>query len=164
MLETGLFTIDKTDVVVDTGELKRRLSLPKDYDVSLFDESIIKMREQIAPKCCFVRTEIEACEGNVDFGFTRVESRDLSRNLRGCKEAFIFAVTLGHTAERFLSKLSLLSPSDFFICDAVSSSLAESVCDIAEGKIKDGLDCKPDSFLMLPQKSITAIIGIKQGD
>ena len=190
----GYFTVDKEEIFVDTNELKRRLSLPYDFDVSCFDDMLARVMNEIMPKVCFVRTKIEICENTVDFGAFKTESRDLAKNLSGCSEAFVFAVTIGHSVDRLLSRMSLLSPGDFFICDAAGSAIVEGVCDVAENKIKAGLCCKArfspgygdfplsvqrellksldaekrlgitltDSLLMLPQKSITAVMGVKE--
>ena len=196
MTRAEYFLIEKDGIKIDAGELARRLSVGRDFDVSVFDDAIREVFEVMIPKCCFVKVEVKlkAENGIVDLGFVKTESRDLCKNLDGCREAYVFAVTLGHGVDRLLSRLSLLSPADFFVCDAVSSALAESVCDMAEQMIKNGTKCKPrfspgygdshlslqkdvlsvlnaqkllgitltDSNIMTPQKSITAVMGIKE--
>lgn len=193
MFAAEYFAIDKTKLSVDEKELKRRLSVSKDFDVSVYENAVKKVIEESSPKACFVKIQIETDKDSVKFPFGKVKSRDLAKNLSGCREAFVFAVTLGHGVERLLNKTSLLSAADFFIYDAVGSALAESVCDIAEDCVKGDIPCKPrfspgygdfdisaqndvlqmldaekllgitltKTNLMLPQKSITAVMGIK---
>lgn len=194
MFAAEYFAIDKEKLKVDEKELKRRLSVSKDFDVSVFETAVEKVIAESTPKACFVKVPVLVDEKGVEFPFGRVESKDIAKNLCGCSEAFVFAVTLGHGTERLLSKMSRLSAADFFVYDAVGSALAESVCDEAEKMIKRNLKCRPrfspgygdfplsvqkdvlslagaerllgitltDTNLMLPQKSITAILGIRE--
>ena len=193
MFAAECFAIDKEKLKVDEKELKRRLSVSKDFDVSFFDTAVERVIAESSPKACFVKVPVSSDENGVEFPFGRVESRDIAKNLFGCKEAFVFAVTLGHGVERLLYKTSLLSAADFFIFDAIGSALAESVCDVAEEIIKGDITCKPrfspgygdfplsvqkhilselnaekllgitltDTNLMIPQKSITAVMGVR---
>lgn len=191
---TEVFAIDKKEAVIDKGELARRLAVDKSFDFSAFDGIMGKAFEVINAKCVYMRVPVMLCDEKMcELGFTRVSSRDLQKNLTGCSEAFVFAVTLGFEADRYLNKLSKTSSGEFFICDGFFSAAAEAVCDAAEKRIKANLCCRPrfspgygdlsleiqrdiltalnalrhcgisltDSLLMTPQKSITAIMGIK---
>ena len=194
MFAAECFAIDKEKLIIDQKELKRRLSVSGDFDVSVFETAVEKVIAESTPKACFVKVPVMADEKGVEFPFGRVESKDIAKNLCGCKEAFVFAVTLGHGTERFLSKMSRLSAAEFFVYDAIGSALAESVCNEAEKIIKGDIKCKPrfspgygdfplsvqkdvlslagaerllgitltDTCLMIPQKSITAILGIRE--
>ena len=192
MYAAEYFAIDKTAISVDEKELKRRLSVSSDFDVSVYEKAVKAVLSESAPKTCFVRVPVSADESGVSFPFGKVDSCDLAKNLSGCSEAFVFAITLGHGVERLLSRMSRLSAADFFVYDAAGSALAESVCDKAEEIIKGDVECKPrfspgygdfslsvqkdvlslvnaerllgitltDTNLMLPQKSITAVMGL----
>ncbi len=190
-----VFTIDKSALSVDKGELTRRLLVDRGFDLSAFDGITSLALEKVNAKCVYIRVPvILGDDGECDLGFTRVKSFDLHKNLSGCNQAFVFAVTLGFETDRYLLRLSGTSQSARFICDGYFSAVAESVCDRAEKKIKGSLCCKPrfspgygdlslevqkdvlsalnasklcgisltDSLLMTPQKSITAIMGIKE--
>ncbi len=194
-MNASFFSIDKSLITVDERELKRRLMVSSDADVSQYGTAVEAVLSESTPKACFVRVPVAVNEGTVEFPFGNFASRDLAKNLSGCDEAFVFAVTLGHSADRLISKMSRLSPAEHFIYDAVGSALAECVCDEAERIIKDNapdIACKPrfspgygdfplcaqksvlsalnaerligitltGSDLMLPQKSITAVMGV----
>ena len=193
MYTAEYFAIDKTKISVDEKELKRRLCVSADFDVSVYERAVGDALSESIPKACFVKVPVSVSANAVGFPFAKAESRDLAKNLSGCSEAFVFAVTLGHAVDRLLSRMSHLSAADFFVYDAVGSALAESVCDEAEAIIKGDIKCKPrfspgygdfplsaqrdvlslvnaerllgitltDTNLMLPQKSITAIAGIR---
>ncbi len=187
------FSIDRDQLTIDEKELKRRLSVSSEFDVAAYGKAVDDVLCESTPKACFVKVPVTVNADEITFPFASFHSKDLSKNLSGCKEAFVFAVTLGHGVERLLSKTSRLSLADFFMYDAVGSALAESVCDIAEDIIKGNIRCKPrfspgygdlplsvqkdvltalnaekllgitltDANLMIPQKSITAFIGIR---
>ena len=70
-------------------------------------------------------------------------SATLIKNLQGCREVFVFAVTLGLGVDRLLTQLSLVSPSKHFITDALASAMAEAAADKAEEIIKGTLACRP---------------------
>ncbi len=191
---TGYFTIDKAELQVDKKELKRRLSLPADFDTDELEQMSQEVLLVCTPKCSCICTPVTLLEENcVDLGFDKVISKNLHKALQGCDKAFVFAVTLGHGVDRLLTKLSVVSKSKHFVCDGYASALAESLCDKAELAIKEDKECKcrfspgygdldisfqkqvlcavnaqkllgitlTESLLMTPQKSITAIMGIK---
>lgn len=168
MTPAEYFLIEKDDIKIDAGELARRLSVGRDFDVSVFDDAIRKVFEVMTPKCCFVKVEVKAENGIAHLGFVKAESHDLCKNLDGCREGYVFAVTLGHGVDRLLSRLSLLSPADFFVCDAVGSALAESVCDMAEQMIKNGKKCRPrfspgyGDFDLSLQKDVLSVLNAQK--
>ena len=123
MFTAQYFAIDKEKLIIDQKELKRRLSVSGDFDVSVFETAVEKVIAESTPKACFVKVPVMADEKGVEFPFGGVESRDIAKNLCGCSEAFIFAVTLGHGTERLLSKISRLSAADFFVYDAAVDAM-----------------------------------------
>ena len=96
MLTSQYFAIDKEKLIIDQKELKRRLSVSGDFDVSVFESAVEKVIAESIPKACFVKVPVLADEKGVRFPFGRVESRDIAKNLCGCSEAFVFAITVGH--------------------------------------------------------------------
>lgn len=132
-------------------------------------------------------------QSGLELGFGAIHSRHLQKNLVGCEEAFLFAVTLGLGVDRYLNRCAALSGAKHFIADALASALAEAAAEEAEKRIKGSLCCNPrfspgygdlplelqkplltlleaqkigitlnQNLLMVPTKSITAIMGIKQ--
>lgn len=188
------FIIDKKNINIDPKELRRRLSVSKEYNLAFLSDKIAKVKEIISPKCCYTLCDV-TCDGNcIDFGFMKVESFDLAKVCKNSKRAVFFAVTCGFELEREQNKLSKLSALDFFITDACGSALAEAICDYAEEEIKNTLGPTysfskrfspgygdftlehqrhvlsainaekllgitiSESLLMIPQKSITAVM------
>jgi len=113
---------------------------------------------------------------------------DIAAHLRGCGSCIVFAVTLGLGTERYLAGLAA-DPAAALYADTACSLLIEEAADYAEGemprhttwryspgygdlpltlqgKLLSLLDAPrrlgltlTDSGLMLPRKSITAIVG-----
>lgn len=186
--------IDPKTLVLDDGETAARLKVARGYTDSAIQKCERLLRSVADVRYCAARLGVAYPEnGEIDFGFRRIESRDLFRNLAGAGEVFIMAVTLGIKVDMTLKRLSATSPAENYITDALSSSLAESACDEAEKRIVGGNICRPrfspgygdlelgfqrdvldildarktlgitlaESLLMTPQKTITAVIGIK---
>ena len=135
--------IEKETVIPNHTELCNRLGVNKNFDTSTFAGVIKGAYEKIKPVCIYTKVPVSFTDGDVcNLGFTSVKSLDLCKNLKGCNEAFVFAVTLGLDTERHLLTLSKTSSSRHFICDAYYSAFAEAVCDKAEEIIKGSLCCK----------------------
>ena len=119
------------------------------------------------------------------------QSRDLWRCLRGATEAYLFAATLGHDVDRLIRKYAALSAADLLIVQAIAATAIEQYIDdetaswgekllprYSPGYGDLPLSVQPDflaaldahktlgitlteTFLMIPSKSVTAIIGIQ---
>ncbi len=135
--------IPTTELELNKNEVFARLHTARDSGLSLDFECVAELERNIICKYSAVRSSVEFLGGNrLNCGFGEVESSDLMKNLRGCNEVFVFAVTLGVGVDRFLNKLALTSPANHFIADAFASAYAESAADAAENLMKGSLKCK----------------------
>lgn len=166
---TKCFDIDKTSLKADTGELARRLFVDRKFDMSVFDEYIKKAHDKVNARCVSICVPVKVSDGqNCDLGFLKVKSRDLAKNLEGCGNAFVFAVTLGMDTERYLRMLSKTDTAEHFVCDGYYSALCESACDFAENELCASDACKVRfspgyGDLPLPiQKEIIEFLGKSQ--
>ena len=177
-------------------EIAARLRTPIGYR----DEAILQvereLKETIQAGMVAARVPIEIYGDILRFPNFSAQSAALAKNLEGCREAYLMAVTLGIKTERWLHRLSILSPAKHFLADGLSSAYAEAAADLASAMLENekrlasrfspGYADLPlsiqsdllnateankylhitlsDSLLMIPQKSITAIIGIKAED
>ncbi len=67
----------------------------------------------------------------------------LAGQLKGCRHAFVLAVTLGHGVDRLLARLSLLSQTEYLLADGIASALAEAACGEVDARLSAGLSCLP---------------------
>lgn len=185
-------TIAAEALQLNPTELAARLQAEKGFTNDLITHCKDQLFAALDCRYAAKRVKVSCREDAVDLTFAKVNSHSLSRNLEGCREAIVFAVTLGMGVERRLNRLSLLSESEFFITDALASAAAEAACDYAEAELAKGLVCRPrfspgygdlalnlqpaivtlvnaqkllgitltPSLLMVPTKSITAIMGV----
>lgn len=185
------------EIFPSAEELAARLRMPIGHRDEAVDAVERELRNTIRAAACAVRVPIARKEESLlVFPTFSVQSAALSRALEGCEEAYLFAVTLGMQTERWLHRLSILSPAKHFTADALASAYAEAAADLANDLLSAGetltnrfspgygdlpLSIQPkmleataaekylhitlsDGLLMIPQKSITAIIGIKALD
>lgn len=136
--------IPVSELELNKNEVSARLQTARGSDISLDFKCVSELEQNIVCKYAAVRSTVEfLTENRLNCGFGEVQSSDLIKNLSGCKEIFVFAVTLGVGVDRFLNKLSLTSPANHFIADAFASAYAESAADAAEKLMKGSLKCRP---------------------
>ena len=138
-----LKTIPKEKITLNENETALRLKTERGYTNSLIESCLMTLKENVNCKFIYTKVNIKRCGDVFDLGFGEFKSKSLEKNLNGCEEAFVFLVTLGYECDRLLNKLSLMSPAEHFICDALASSMAEAVCDMAEEEIRNGIKCRP---------------------
>lgn len=100
-------------------------------------EEINEMIEEIAPdvyrsvgfKAVYITVDLKIDGDLVDMGFTCVKSRALAKNLTGCKNAFVFAATLGLENDRAIERNFKLDTARASIYNCISTALIESFCD-----------------------------------
>ncbi len=136
--------IPTEELVLNDGETARRLHTVRGFEMDEIDICLEELKNVVNSKFSAVRVPVKYLgDDALDCGFGEFKSATLIKNLQGCKEAFIFAVTLGLGVDRLLTQLSLVSPSKHFICDALASSMAEAAAEKAEEIIKGNLECRP---------------------
>lgn len=154
--------------------------------------------EQVAtPRSISRLFPVTFLENGVRLGNITVEGRNLRQHIRGCKEAVLFAATLGAQADVLLERYSRIDMSRAAVLQAASAAMIESYCDEAEKEISaqaarrglflrpryspgygdfpirlqreilNTLDCPKriglsmtESFMLVPTKSVTAVIGL----
>ncbi len=134
--------ISPDDISLNPIETALRLKTEKGYTNSQIEECFKEIKKNLNLKYIAERVKIKKNGFKFDLGFGEFESKSLEKNLGDCNEAFVFLITLGFECDRLLNKLSYISPAKHFICDALASSLAESVCDKAEEIIRVGIPCR----------------------
>ncbi len=98
-------------------------------------ESVIsELAPILKPLACFEQYKISDDRGTLDLGFSRVTSRDLSKNLSGCRSIILINATVGLGVDRLIAKYSRTSPSRALIMQAAGAEAVECLLD----KISDG--------------------------
>jgi hypothetical protein len=146
------------------------------------------------PRAVYALADIANDGEAVDFGFMKVESKNLAKNLEGCPQAYVFCATLGVGIDRYYERLTRVSQAKATVFSSTASSLIESFCDYLNSELAQGLVTRPrfscgygdfcikhqadilnaleagkrlgvaltDNYMMVPVKTVTAIIGIRR--
>ncbi len=142
--DVRIITAGSDDVEIDGNELALRLHTSRGYTSPQIEECKKRLLSVIRYKCACIRTPVELSEENVcDFGFMRIPSSKLYKNLAGCSEAYVMALTTGISVDRLLARLNIVSQAEHFITDALSSAAAESFCDYVCGILTQDVYCVP---------------------
>lgn len=141
----NIFEYTTDDISISEKEYKRYMGVGNGKaDTGLermIDECRAELCRVIKIRGCYRLCDVDASDENgVNLGFIHPDSRDLSKNLRVCRRAVVFAVTIGVEADRLISKYNAISPSRAVAADAVASAAVEAATErlCADLKIKYG--------------------------
>ena len=128
-------SINKNDIRVSPSEAAQRLCVPLNFENEIIERCSAELYRAV---------DIDTSkDGVVDFGFARFGSADLHKNLKGCKKAFIFAVTLGLGVDRLVTTAKISSPSRAFVLDALASATAEAAADCVSAHLREKFSLRP---------------------
>ncbi len=116
----------------DTGSLSELLA-----------SSLAEAKDLLSYKVCFIETDLSVDGDSVDFGFFRVRSKKLAKNLTGCRGAIIFAATVGIGIDRLIMKYSRTVPSQALMMQAIGAERIEALCDAFCSDISGGRRLRP---------------------
>lgn len=145
----------------------------------------------LAYRVCYAEYVPVYGETEIDLGFANVASRDLLKNLADADAVLVFCATVGIGIDRLIARYARISPAKALLLEAIGNERVESLCDMfcatqraaaprfspgygdlaleVQRDIFRALDCPKrigvslgDNLLMTPQKSVTAILGIKK--
>ncbi len=139
-----LITADTRNVEIDRNEMAQRLGTKRHFEDDLIRKCTQNLMNLIRYKCAYIRVPVDMqTEYVCDFGFMRVKSINLYKNLQGCREVFAMALTAGLAVDRELAKLRIVSQAEYFVTDAIASAAIDSFADYAVQKMKGNLRCCP---------------------
>lgn len=148
-ISAGSFQVDQIELNVKEAAL--RLGVPGAQAVQWIEEYAPLVEKEIQPKYCYTKTLVRILPtGKIDLGYTRLESRDLYKNLAGCTQVYTLAVTLGLQIDRTIARLAVSSPGKAFAVDALASAYAESVADTLSRTFQEEL---PEGYVLAPRFS-----------
>lgn len=186
--------------MMDKGEILRYLGASGSDEPAL-NEMIQRAEREIErvanPKHLSRQFSVEVGENSVSIGGTELTSRSLAEHLRGCGEAFLFALTLGAGVDALIRRYTVSEMPFVPVLQACAAAYTEQCADEAQRELEHyaaerGLYLRPryspgygdfslesqkflfaaldiskkigvsltDSYLMIPFKSITAVIGL----
>lgn len=141
-VNSGIVETEK--ITINEIELANRLKIKVGFTSEEIEKCKQELLKVIEYKYAYVKVPIDlSIENYVNLDFVSFISKNLYKNLSGCKEAYVFSVTVGIGVDRLLSRLNLLSQSKHFITDALSSAAVESFCDYVNEMLAKNKITKP---------------------
>ena len=169
-------------------------NIPDDKVMELINNCIKEVEAATKPKNVYRRFDVFISEDDViSVAGLTIESHNLAKNLRGCSEAVLFAATLGTDVDRLLNKALKLDIAKAAVmeayCDQCQRSLEEDLQaehlylrprfspgygDFAlshQGKFLNAINATKligitlsEGGIMIPEKSVSAIMGLSKID
>ena len=131
MATVEYFTDRLAEIPVNKREVLRYMGAAGDETLFPFiDECTEEIMGLLSARICHDEYVIYTEDASVDLGFCHMTSRDLSKNLRECKRAIVFAATVGIGVDRLIKKYSLSSPSKALCIGAIGNERVEALCDL----------------------------------
>lgn len=190
---------------INRKEIERYLgykgNTPDDNVKQVIDEAVDEILKIATPKSVYKILPLKTDGININFGSVNAVSKNLGRNLLGCKEIVVFAATLGIGVDNIIKKYSMFEMSKAVVLQACAAAMIEDYCDECQKKIADellerGLYLRPrfspgygdfdinnqekfvnilesskkiglsltNSFILVPTKSVTAVMGITENE
>ncbi len=150
MSENRLYTFncEGDGICIDKCEAYRYMGLKRDYENPEFEkaygECLCEIEKNIFYKSAYRKSSLTFGEGDrIIFDFCSFESKDLKKNLEGCRYVYVFAATTGVGVDRLLIKYGSYSELKYLIADCIASSAIECFCDRLNSVISQGKDTKP---------------------
>ena len=103
---------------------------------SVIEDCIREMEEAMTPRCIYKTFPIEWDSESCEFAGIRVEPGNLTRNLKGCKEIVMLAVTIGPGADRLVKRSEIRDMLKAYTYQAVGAAAVEAWCDEVNERIK----------------------------
>ena len=100
------------------------------------DQLLKECLSQISYKVAYCRLPIRIKNDCLDLCFCTTQSKDLAKNLKGCKEIILFAATIGLPFDRILAKHCRLAPLDGLLMQSIGTERIEALANAFEEDMK----------------------------
>ena len=115
-------------------------------------ECIRETLKVIQPRFVYRRFPLTFLEDDtMEAGGLVLKSRNLSTNLRGCREVIYFAATLGNGVDRLMTRFGRLNITKAAILQAVGAAVMEAYCDQCQRGFEEKL--KEEHLFLRPRFS-----------
>lgn len=138
---------------IRTREAVRYLGYGKnavdDRTLAVIKNSFRELETAAGAKSIYRIFELKMTEPDIlEIGNMKVNSRNLTKNMRGCRRAVVFGATLGTGVDLLLKRCSIVDMAKAVILQACAAAMLEEYCDelqklIAEELAEEGLYLRP---------------------
>ena len=115
---------------------------------SFIEEAVASLEKESEPRSVYRTFPIKVEGSLVHIGDDVLESANLAKNLTGCREAVLFAATLGPSCDRLVKRAAIKSSALMSCYQAAGAAAIEAYCDelndkITEEALSRGLHTRP---------------------
>ncbi len=103
---------------------------PCDNLESLIERAQALLQGKLSYKVCYTELAVSECDGVLDLGFAKTDSKDLKKCLDGCEGIILSAATVGVELDRLILRYGRLEPSLALCLQAIGAERVESLCDV----------------------------------
>lgn len=166
--------------------------------LQLVKDSFAELEEYASVKFTYRIFELSFADTDkLTIGNMTIRSKNLAKNLQGCRSAVVLGITLGTAVDLLLKRYSVVDMAKVVVLQACATTLLEEYCDEAQGQIAEELETSrqhfrprfspgygdfsilhqeeilrmldaskriglsmTDNSMLIPTKSVTAVIGI----
>ena len=97
--------------------------------LALVKSCIDEIQNKLTYKVCYCELPVNIHDNTCDFGAFRLQSKNLSLNLKDCEKVIFFAATIGTQIDRLIAKYGHISPSRALVFQAIGAERIEALCD-----------------------------------
>ena len=115
------------------------------------DMCLAKCEKVFSGKICYIKVPIEISGNEIDFGFAKVKSKNLAANLKNCREAIIFAATVGIEIDRLIRKSVQINMAEAVWFGAIGDERVETLCDLFSNEVE--AECRKELKITKPRFS-----------
>ncbi len=145
------------DIKINNREVYRYLgygkNTPGEDMIAIIDsciQDVISHSELRSTKERFTLRAAET-EGEFYIGDLKIKSKALAKNLKGCKEVYLFGATIGVGIDRLIARAVVTDVTKAAIYQAIGAAYIEDYCDYINDEI-DAIACK-EGFVTRPRFS-----------
>jgi len=149
-------SIPGEEIVIDEREALHYLGYSKklitEEDVEMIRKRTPEVKKIMSGRACYGRFPVTLCEGErIVLPFGEITSHNLTRNLRGCSEIYMFAATIGAAFDRMLQTTRVRSMAEAAILQAIGATGVEYVCDTLNQRLKK--EAESEGYFAKPRYS-----------
>lgn len=113
--------------------------------LSLLEECLKETGDRLSLKVCYTTLPVKMEGSAVDCSLFAVHSKDLAKNLAGCRRVVVFCATIGMEFDRLIARYSHLSPAKALMLQAIGTERVEALCDAFCRTLESesGISCRP---------------------
>ena len=111
---------------IDRREIYRYMQAkPCEELESLINRALVLSQDKLSYKVCYTELSLHECDGVLDLGFAKTDSKDLKKCLDGCEGIILFAATVGIELDRLIMRYGKIEPSMALCLQAIGAEIVE---------------------------------------